>query len=282
MTDGELNEKEEKGAIHPIIFMSSDEEIELWRWWYALTESEQKKIYMDHPEVPSNAHPYEKFKLWRTLPEWKKFKGIPVDEKLSERLRLHGLVANENFRDWSIEVEDLEHKLMVLRAFEASFQEAVEINRENFEKMQSKLAESEEKVKRFELELLGKQYCEKENRVYEARLSKSQDILKTKKIEFTESERTHKETFISLPANTREAMLEYFEMGRAVGVLNMIGWVSEALGSVVKPWNVVDFLKSLTKEQMQELLQATSIITDPLGQELIGRGCADEPEKVVR
>jgi len=41
-------------------------------------------------------------------------------------------------------------------------------------------------------------------------------------------------------------------------------------------WNVVDFFKSLTKEQMQELLHATALITDPLGQELIRKACEEE------
>jgi len=40
-------------------------------------------------------------------------------------------------------------------------------------------------------------------------------------------------------------------------------------------WNAVNFLKSLNKEQLQELLQAVSLIVDPLGQELIKKAMAE-------
>jgi hypothetical protein len=61
------------------------------------------------------------------------------------------------------------------------------------------------------------------------KIERFNNLLIEKKKEFTESERVHKESFIDLPANTREAMLDYFEMGRAVGVLNMIKWVEEVM-----------------------------------------------------
>ena len=70
---------------------------------------------------------------------------------------------------------------------------------------------------------------EKKNKGLEATLERVKTQLSQKQTEFTESERTHKESFISHSANSREAMLDYFEMGRAVGVLNMIKWVQEAL-----------------------------------------------------
>lgn len=52
-------------------------------------------------------------------------------------------------------------------------------------------------------------------------------FLDEKEKNFLMNEKNHREKFIQAKHNSLDAMLNYFEMGRTVGVLNMIKWIRE-------------------------------------------------------
>jgi len=155
-----------------------------------------------------------------------------MGEKLSERLR-------EQFSHFTLNAKQFQDVIFLLNevvALEAELEKANQLSiklalqKGGMVDEARTLKAERDRFKQREIELSkGWKRLHSENEDLRSRLAEAEKELKIRRTEFSESEKMHKAKFIASPPHSLESQLQYFEMGRAVGVLNMIEWLEEAL-----------------------------------------------------